>query len=317
MSTLKKADLAGVTVATVLPFDRSGGIDWQSYERLIDYCAKGPGIAAVFVNGHAGEATSLSADERDQVIRRTRALIGKDRPLMAGVIPHGVADAVAQARAAQAAGADCYVVFPPAALGGGAAATDAPAAFFEAVISQVDIPASVFQFPLASGFGYSTEALVAIAALPKVIAVKEGSNTMLAYDENRRALLAHAPDVAMLPSNFDWFLPQLALGADGLLSGLASLAPDWLADLWAASAALDLAAMRAADARLHPIVRTVYGAHPIVDMHSRIKVALKEIGIIANARPRLPLLPVKPTVDRAIRDVVRASGLGTQDRNRQ
>lgn len=306
---MNKSDLAGVTVATVLPFDASGAIDWKSYERLIDYCAKAPGIAAVFVNGHAGEATSLSDEERADVIRRTRTLIGKDKPLMAGVIPHGVADAVAQAKAAQAAGADCYVVFPPASLGGGAASTDAPLAYFEAVTAKVDIPASVFQFPLASGAGYSTAALAAVAALPKVVAVKEGSNTMLAYEDNLRALRRAAPDVAMLPSNYDWFLAQLAIGADGLLSGLASLTPHWLGDLWKASQALDLAAMRAANDRLHPVVRSIYGAQPIIDMHSRIKVALEEIGVIAHARPRLPLMPVRPEVDKAVREAVRASGI--------
>lgn len=35
----KKCDLSGgVTVATVLPFDSSGKIDWSSYSRVLDYC---------------------------------------------------------------------------------------------------------------------------------------------------------------------------------------------------------------------------------------------------------------------------------------
>lgn len=116
---MNKTDLRGVTVATVLPFEPTGEIDWKSYERLLSYCAVPDTVAAVFVNGHAGEATSLSSDERTAVIRRTREIIGARKPLLAGVIPHSVADAIEQARAAEAAGADCYVVFPPASLGGG------------------------------------------------------------------------------------------------------------------------------------------------------------------------------------------------------
>ena len=307
---LKASDLRGVTVATVLPFDGSGAIDWASYSRLLDYCAVPDAVAAVFVNGHAGEATSLSDEERADVIRHTRKAIGPNKPLMAGVVPHGVRDAVMQGKAAVAAGADAIVIFPPAGLGGGAAAfPDAPVAFFDKVVSSVGIPASVFQYPIASGFGYSTSALTAIAQLPGVIAVKEGSNTMLAYEENWRALRIHAPRVAMLPSNFDWFLPQLAVGADGLLSGLASLAPHWLADLWKASEALDLAAMRRASDRLHPVVRSVYGAAPIIDMHTRIKVGLKAMGLIAHSHPRLPLVPVRPEIEARVADVVKASGL--------
>lgn len=306
---MKHTDLRGVTAATVLPFDTSGAIDWKSYERVLAHCAVPDTVAAVFVNGHAGEATSLSDEERSEVIRRTRRIIGDGKPLLAGVIPHGVDDAIAQAKAAQEAGADCYVVFPPAALGGGAAATpDAPLAFFDKITAASSLPASVFQFPLASGFGYSTAALTQIAQLPKVIAVKEGSNTMLAYEENFRALRAHAPDVAMLPSNYDWFLPQLAVGADGLLSGLASLVPDLLFDLWQASEDLDLPGMRQASDRLHPIVRAIYGAPPLVDMHTRIKVALKARGIIDRATPRLPLMSVKPDVEATIVETLKSGG---------
>lgn len=302
---MKQTDLRGVTVATVLPFDTTGAIDWKSYQRLLDYCAVPDAVSCVFVNGHAGEASSLTDEERAAVIRRTRAVIGKDKPLMAGVIPHGVADAIAQARAAEEAGADCYVIFPPASLGGGAAATDAPRAFFEQVTAAVDIPASVFQFPLGSGFGYSTATLAAIASLPKVVAVKEGSGTMLAYEENLRMLRRAAPDVAMLPSNFDWFMPQLAVGADGLLSGLASLTPQLLSDLWQASERMDLAAMRAVSDRLHPIVRAIYGPAPIIDMHTRMKVGLKAMGIIDNAVPRLPLLPVASAIEAGILSALR------------
>jgi 4-hydroxy-tetrahydrodipicolinate synthase len=307
---LKSSDLRGVTVATVLPFDESGAIDWASYSRLLAYCAVPDTVAAVFVNGHAGEATSLSDEERADVIRRTRKAIGPNKPLMAGVVPHGVRDATTQGKAAVAAGADAIVIFPPAGLGGGAAATPhAPAAFFDKVVSNVGVPASVFQYPIASGFGYSTQALTAIAQVPGIIAVKEGSNTMLAYEENWRALRTHAPHVAMLPSNFDWFLPQLAVGADGLLSGLASLTPHWLADLWTAAEALDLATMRRASDRLHPLVRSVYGAAPIIDMHTRIKVGLKAMGLIAHSHPRLPLLPVRPEIEARVVEAVKASGL--------
>ena len=57
-------NLRGVTVATVLPFHGDGAIDWDGYARVLDYCAVPDDIAAVFVNGHAGEGGSLTPDER-------------------------------------------------------------------------------------------------------------------------------------------------------------------------------------------------------------------------------------------------------------
>lgn len=297
---MKKPDLRGVTVATVLPFKGDLTIDWEGYARLLDYCACPDGIAAVFVNGHAGEGGSLSDEERQAVIARTRAHIGA-KPLLAGIIAHSTADAISQARLAEAAGADCAVLFPPAALGGGASATPrAPVAFVRAVSEAIAVPVSIFQYPVASGFGYPPQTLAEMAAIDRVIAVKEGSDTMLAYDENRRAVKKADPEVAVLPSNYNWFLPQLAVGGDGILSGLVSLAPYLFIELWQASIADDLKAMRAVNERLYPIVKAIYGPAPIVDMHTRMKVGLKELGLIRNADPRPPLLPVLPELYDAI-----------------
>ena len=303
---MKHTDLRGLTVATVMPFNTRHEIDWKSFDRLLEYCAIPDATVAVFVNGHAGEGAALTQEERDAVIRHTRDAIGRSKPLLSGVIAGSIAEGIRQARAAEEAGADCYVLFPPEAIGGGAALTPAgPLAYFEAITQAVSIPASVFQYPLSSGLGYSTDTLLALGQLEKVIAVKDGSGTMLAYEENYRALRTGAPDTAMLPSNFHWFLPQLAVGADGLLSGLGSLAPSRLADLWQAAEREDLAGMRAASDRLYPIVRAIYGPAPIIDMHSRIKIGLQQIGIIKNPVPRPPLIPVSSRIADRIRAAVR------------
>lgn len=304
---MKKLDLRGVTVATVLPFDQQLAIDWDGYARVLDHCACQEGIAAVFVNGHAGEGGSLSDEERHAVITRTRAHIGA-RPLLAGIIAHSTAEAIRQAKLAEAAGAACAVLFPPAPLGGGASATSrAPVAFVRAVSEAIDIPVSIFQYPVTSGLGYSPQTLAEIAGIDGVVAIKEGSDTMLAYDENRRAVKQANPDIAILPSNYNWFLPQLALGGDGLLSGLVSLVPQLFVELWQASVADDLKAMRAVNERLHPIVRAIYGPAPIMDMHTRMKVGLKALGVIANADPRPPLMPVTPDLCEAISTTVRTA----------
>ena len=304
---MKTPDLRGVTVATVLPFAADLTIDWDGYRRLLDYCACPDGIAAVFVNGHAGEGGSLSDEERQMVIARTRAHIGA-KPLLAGIIAHSTVEAIKQARLAEAAGAACAVLFPPAPLGGGASATPrAPVAFVQAVSEAIGIPVSIFQYPVTSGFGYSTQTLAEMATIDRVIAIKEGSDTMLAYDENRRAVKNANPEVAFLPSNYNWFLAQLAVGGDGILSGLVSLVPHLFVELWQASVADDLKAMRAVNERLYPIVKAIYGPAPIVDMHTRMKVGLKALGLIRNADPRPPLLPVLPELCDDIATQLRAA----------
>jgi len=300
---MQKLDLKGITVAVVLPFDDELQIDWDSYKRVLDYCAVPDAITAVFVNGHAGEGALLSDDERQAVIERTRKHVGK--PLLAGIIADSTAEAVDQVVLARQAGADCAVLFPPASLGGGASASSrAPVSYVRSIAEATDFPLSVFQYPIVSGMGFSTEALTQIAAIPQVVALKEGSGLVEAYDDNWRAVKKANPDLAFLPSNYNWFLPQLAIGADGILSGLISLVPHLFARLWDAAASSDLAAMRKVNDELHPIVRAIYGKDPLIDMHTRIKVGLKALNIIANDRPRPPLMPIEPEIGERIVQVV-------------
>jgi 4-hydroxy-tetrahydrodipicolinate synthase len=304
--------LTEVTVATVLPFKADLSIDWASYDRLIDYCARPRGVEAVFVNGHAGEGATLKREERIEVIAHTRRRIGDEKTLLAGIIAYSTAEAIAQVRDAKEAGADVAVLFPFPQYGGGAGSDpDAGPAYVEAVTKAVDMPLSIFQYPVQTA-GFSTEILVKLAKMKNIVAIKEGSNDIRIYEDNWRRIKAEAPHVLILPSNFDWFLAQLAVGADGVLSGLASLTPNLFVEMLAAMRANDLAAMRRASDRFYPIVRAIYGARPLMDMHTRIKVALQHLGVIDNPIPRPPLMPVRRDVDAAVRRTVDESSLAAR-----
>ena len=67
--------------------------------------------------------------------------------------------------------------------------------------------------------------------------------------------------------------------------------------------------MRAAGDRLYPVVRTIYGAPPKMDMHTRIKEGLKHLGVIDCAMPRAPLLPVSGGIAAGVAGTVDAAGL--------
>ncbi|RWI88937.1 dihydrodipicolinate synthase family protein [Mesorhizobium sp.] len=304
----KKFDVSGVTVATVVPFDEFGGINWADYRNLLEYCACAAD-GSIFVNGHAGERATLTRKERLQVIERTRDFIGEDRVLMAGVISYGAGDAVAQARDTLSAGSDIIVLFPsPLFAAGGAATSEVPLAFTRAVSDAVDAPLSIFQYPLSSGCGYTTETLAAMARIPNVVAIKEGSDTMTAYEDTWREVKAADPSVAILASNYEWLMLQLVVGADGILSGLASLVPHMLTDLWHSAKAENLSGMRAINDRLYPLIRAIY-AKPRMDIHTRIKAGLKHLGIIGSAGSRSPLLPVTEAVAAAVAQAINQAGI--------
>src|SRR2546429_9848744 len=69
---------------------------------------------------------------------------------------------------------------------------------FSEIAAQADLPIVVFEYPPASGIGYSPETLARLAAIPQVSAVKGWSNGIVAFAANLRALRATRRPVTML-----------------------------------------------------------------------------------------------------------------------
>jgi 4-hydroxy-tetrahydrodipicolinate synthase len=301
--------VGGIWPATLTPFTPDGAIDDAALQAHIADTAATPGVRAVVVNGHAGEATSLDREERAHVVRVAVRAAGAV-PVVAGVLADDTRSAVALCRDAAEAGAAGLLLFPPALFAQGAALRPAMVhAFLTAVTAACDLPIVLFQLSRASGQAFSTATLVRLCAeFPQIIAVKEGTDVPEAVEDNFRALRALPRRVTLLSTNNSWLFASLAYGADGILSGLGSVASPLLAALFDAMDRGDLAAARAVNERLVPLCRVFYRA-PYLDCHNRMKTALHLLGRLPHPDPRPPLLPIEAEERAQIRDALLASGL--------
>ena len=88
-------------------------------------------------------------------------------PVVAGVYSDGTLEAVELARDARAAGAAGLLVFPPTLFMWGAQQKpDMVLRHFQTIADAVDLPIIVFEYPLASGIGYSPETLAELCKIP-------------------------------------------------------------------------------------------------------------------------------------------------------
>jgi 4-hydroxy-tetrahydrodipicolinate synthase len=179
---------------------------------------------------------------------------------------------------------------------------------FQTLADAVDLPLIVFEYPPASGIGYSPETLAELCKIPTVAGVKDWSNDIVSYERNLRALRATGRRVAMLSSFTMSLMATFLLGADGCISGMGSVTADRQAALFAAVQAGRLDEARAINERLTPLVNVFY-APPFVDMHNRMKEALVILGRIPAAHVRPPLTPVSDDERHRIRLALRAAGL--------
>ncbi len=305
---MKDIRLAGVIPAVLCPFHPNLSLDEDGLRQHLEFLVQTPGVTAVCVNGHAGEVAALTPAEQVRVIQLAKGVSGST-PMIAGIYAQSTREACDLAKGAAGVGADALLLFPPPLFSWGATRTErVPLAYVEALAAAADLPLVIFQYPPASGLGYTIETLRRLAEIPSVVAVKEGTGEMKRYEQIVRMLRALSRPVAVLTSNNDWLLASLCVGADGILSGSGSVIPDWHVELFEAVNRGDLEAARKVNDRIFTLSQVLYGDPPL-DMHTRMKVVSVLLGRFACPLPRPPLLPIGAEETERIAAALRVVGL--------
>jgi N-acetylneuraminate lyase len=104
--------LRGLVAPVFTPFRADGSLNLDKVEQQAQHLAR-QGVVGVFVAGTTGEGLSLTIAERQQLLERWIAVVGKRLPVIAHVGHNCLADAKALAAHAQRAGATAIAAVPP------------------------------------------------------------------------------------------------------------------------------------------------------------------------------------------------------------
>jgi 4-hydroxy-tetrahydrodipicolinate synthase len=302
--------LSGVIPANLLPFDADLKIDEGNYRRHIRYLMDTEGVSGITTNAHASEVATLTLGEQQRSLNITLDEVAGKIPVICGVYEDGTNKAAEIARMAEREGAHCLLIFPSAVFDYGSQMRPEMAYGHYATIAEAtSLPMVAFVYPTTSGLRIETDALIRICGeVDNVVAVKEWSNDIVAYERNYRELKALDKEISVLSSFSKALLASLCVGADGILSGHGSLIADLHVEIFDAVKRGDLAAARQVSDRIYPLVNVFYAA-PFLDMHNRMKEALAFLGRIDEAHVRPPLRRISDAERGEIRRVVSEAGL--------
>jgi 4-hydroxy-tetrahydrodipicolinate synthase len=304
----------GVIPAILLPFNDDFSIDERAFRAHVRDVAATEGISALTINAHSTEVASCTFDEQRRVLDIAQDEIGDKLPLVHGIWADGSLEAAGIAKMAAAGGASALLVFPPAPFTMGQNANMA-LAHFSRIADACDLPLIAFQYPLATGQGYSKDTLLKLCeGVPTLRAIKDWSNNVPQHEWHVRTLQALPRPVNVLSTHSAWLLSSLVLGCNGLLSGSGSVIADLQARLFRAIKGSDLAEAKRINDRIDPMARVFY-ADPAVDMHNRMKEALVLLGKLPRAVMRPPLVKLEAAEIARIRQALIEAGLfGAADR---
>lgn len=103
----------GAASDLIAPFNDQGIIDYQMLENEVNFMVNNE-VTGIFVNGLAGEALMLPAQERFKVLSHAvKAAKGKV-PIMSNVIFNNIAEARAYVKDSEKLGVDAIIITPPA-----------------------------------------------------------------------------------------------------------------------------------------------------------------------------------------------------------
>lgn len=281
--------LSGLWPALLTPLHDDGAVDHDALAALVtDLVPRG--VDGLVPLGSTGEFTEFSGVERRAILDTVIAAAAGRVPVLAGVSGLSTRETRGYAADAAAVGADAVLVLPPLYW---KSPDDRIFDHYRAVADAVDIPVVAYDFPALTGQPLSPELLGRLAAEePRVIGAKLTVRDIMTVTAALAATRRHRPDFAIVTGFEDLIPAAMWAGADGGISGMATVIPDELVAMVAA-----IREGRPEAGELHRSVMRMFDIYGLsAPAIPGLKAVAAALGRVPRATCRLDAGPEKVTV---------------------
>lgn len=216
---IMKADWLGVYPALTTKFTSSGDLDIPMFLHNVDAQMKA-GVDGIIIGGSLGESSTLSHDERIELIQAARDHVQGRIPVVMNVAEGSLRSAVQLAKRAQDAGADGFMLLPPMMY---KPTSQETADYFMAFAKSTDLSILVYNNPVDYKVEITLDMFEQFAAYDNIAAVKESTRDISNVTRMRNRfgdrfkILCGVDTLAM---------EELLMGADGWVAGLVCAFPE-------------------------------------------------------------------------------------------
>lgn len=287
----------GSLVAIVTPMDEEGGLDLERFRSLLDFHID-QGTDGVVVVGTTGESPTVDFEEHHLLMRTAVDHAAGRIPVIAGTGANSTREAIDLSIYAKNAGVDaCLSVAPYY----NKPTQEGLYQHFKAIAEAVDIPHILYNVPGRTVADIHNDTALRLAQIPNIVGIKDATGDIGRGSD----LLVRAPSGFSIYSGDDVSaLALMLLGAHGVISVTANVAPKMMHDMCIAASSGDLNTARALNnklLRLH--IDLFVEANPIP-----VKWAIAQMGLIGLGI-RLPLTPLSAQYHQLIREAMRSANI--------
>lgn len=219
-------NLSGSGVALVTPFNLDNTVNYEKLEELVmlhinsktDY---------IVICGTTGEASTLSNEEKENIIKRTVKLCKGKIPVIVGTGSNDTNTAIKTSLKAKELGADGVLVVTPYYNKGN---EEGLFKHFEKIANTISpLPLILYNVPSRTGVDLSVENIVKLSSIENIIGIKEASTSL---EKIANIILkTRNCQFKVFSGNDSLTLPILSLGGSGVISVAANIIPNVMHDI--------------------------------------------------------------------------------------
>ncbi|MDO4567064.1 MAG: 4-hydroxy-tetrahydrodipicolinate synthase [Oscillospiraceae bacterium] len=209
----------GCATALITPFKKDFSVNYEAFEKLIDFQLDS-GIKAFVVCGTTGEAATLSDEEQSELIS---CAISRAKPrgaaVIAGAGSNSTSHAIKLSQRAAALGADALLHVTPYY---NKTTQRGLTEHFKAIAAAAELPVILYSVPSRTGLSIAPETYLELSRVENIVAAKEASGDFTLIS---RAMQLCGDNLDFYSGNDDHTVALMSLGAKGLISVLSNVKP--------------------------------------------------------------------------------------------
>ncbi len=214
----------GSGVAIVTPFNVDGSVNFECYEKLIEYQINN-GTDAIISCGTTGEASTLSDEEQIAVVECAVKAAKKRVPVIAGAGSNDTEHGIKLSRAVQKAGADALLSVTPYY---NKCTQKGLVKHYQMIANSVDLPIILYSVPSRTGVNITPATANELSKTENIVAIKEATGNIVQIAEIAELC---GDRLDLYSGNDDQIVPILSLGGIGVISVIANVTPQDTHDL--------------------------------------------------------------------------------------
>ena len=288
--------LSGSIVAIVTPMTADGSLDLPRLKSLVDWHVA-EGTDGIVIVGTTGESPTVDVAEHCKLIESAVQFANGRIPVIAGAGGNSTREAIELTRFAHKARADYVLSVVPYY---NKPTQEGLYRHFKAIAESTDIPVILYNVPSRTVADLQNDTILRMADVKNIVGIKDATSNI----ERATDLMARMRAGFRVFSGDDASaLAYIQLGAHGVISVTANVAPRLMREMCAFALAGDSAKAIALNNRLLPLHKHLFvESNPIP-----VKWSLHRMGRIAEGI-RLPLTPLAPAHHETVAGALRAAG---------